>query len=346
MSEDIKTKVLSASDDDIKIAAQALIAGRLVAFPTETVYGLGGDAFNSRALAKIFSAKNRPYFDPLIVHVAALEDIEKVANLSLLTKELRDKLDKLCQNLLPGPLTLILPKKPEIPSLATSDLPTVAVRFPNHPVAQKLIKLSTGAVAAPSANPFGYLSPTRAEHVLEQLGNRVDFIIDGGQSNIGVESTVLDISANPPKILRPGGTAKEAIEAMIGHVEVRNSANSSIKTEDINSPGLLKSHYAPKTPLFLYNHEEMIALPYDKSEAYLFFSIKSRREWEQSVSVTERDNRIFTLSEIGDLTEAASNLFEQLHRLDKLAITAIRAERVPDAGLGLAINDRLTKAGA
>jgi L-threonylcarbamoyladenylate synthase len=202
---------------EIRTAAEAIRSGLLVAFPTETVYGLGADCFNPTALARVFEVKGRPRFDPLIVHIAELSALDRVADTALVNGRI---LDLLVSRFWPGPLTLILPRRPLVPDLVTSGLPTVAVRFPAHSVALHLIRLSTGAVAAPSANPFGYLSPTRAEHVRAQLGNKVDYVLDGGPSSVGVESTVIDLCASGrPRILRPGGVSREDLEALIGAVE-------------------------------------------------------------------------------------------------------------------------------
>lgn len=333
-------KLLSSGIKDIEEAAEALKAGKLVAFPTETVYGLGGDAFNPLALAKIFEAKQRPRFDPLIIHIASLEGLEPLVDFSRIDKTIRKKLDTLIDAFWPGPLTFVLPKKPEVPDLATSGLPSVAVRFPDHPVAQKLISLSTGAVAAPSANPFGYLSPTRAEHVAKQLGDRVDYIIDGGPVRVGVESTVLDMSGTNIRILRPGGLDRERIERCIGPVELHRGEDHLPQ-----SPGLLKSHYAPRTSLELYRHEDMMNLKNHPGEAYVFFDRQNSECW---LSKQEKHSEplIYTLSPEGSLTEAAANLFSLLHTLDQSSLKAIHIERVPETGLGLAINDRLFKARA
>jgi L-threonylcarbamoyladenylate synthase len=339
--------ILPPSDEGLRRAAEALAAGLLVAFPTETVYGLGGDGFNRHALASIFAVKGRPRFDPLIIHIAELDSLERIAAPASLELALRNKLDALCARLWPGPLTLILPKQPEVPDLATSGLPTVAVRFPDHRVAQQLIRLSTGAVAAPSANPFGYLSPTRAEHVQEQLGDQVTFIIDGGPCGIGVESTVLDLSTGSPRILRPGGTPRERIEEIIGPVEGPPVDPGRI----LHSPGQLKSHYAPRTALTLHCREEMLLLPYEPSAAYLFFDRSSWDAWVQAHPYDVAPSwtgtaRIRLLSEMGNLHEAAARLFDLLHELDKIGVSVIRAEWVPETGLGAAINDRLSKAAA
>jgi L-threonylcarbamoyladenylate synthase len=325
-------EMLSTSDTDLAKAAAALAAGLLVAFPTETVYGLGADAFNQSALARIFEVKNRPRFDPLIIHIAALETLWRIADESSLSKATVERLSVLAERLWPGPLTLILPKRGEVPDLATSALATAAIRFPSHTVAQKLIRLSTGAVAAPSANLFGRLSPTRAAHVKAQLGDKVDYIVDGGKTTVGLESTVLDLSGDVTKILRQGGTEREKIEALIGPVELPCDSPSEAPL----SPGQLKSHYAPHTPLVLCKRGEMEATPYAPGEGRLYFS---RPKTEGIITDKTR-----VLSETGNVTEAAANFFDCLHELDSLGLDFIRAEEAPPSGLGEAINDRLRRA--
>ena len=334
-------RILSVSDSDIALAAEALKAGLLVAFPTETVYGLGADGFNPAALARVFEVKNRPRFDPLIIHIARLEGLELAADLDSLEGGARKKTGLLCGGLWPGPLTLILPKRGAVPDLATAGLATVAVRLPDHPAARKLIALSTGAVAAPSANPFGRLSPTRAEHVRDQLGDRVDLILDGGRTRVGVESTVLDMTCPVPRLLRPGGVPREKIEALIGPVEIPGPSAGPV-----NAPGQLKSHYAPRTPLTLHRPEEMAVLGYEAGGGYLFFSGKSRDQWLRGIPGTGPSPGIRVLSNGGDTTEAAAGLFDTLHELDRLGLSRIRAEEAPPVGLGPAINDRLRKAAA
>ena len=324
-------EIITASGGDLEKAAAALASGALVAFPTETVYGLGGDAFNPSALARIFEAKNRPRFDPLIIHIADLKALSRIVDTASLNGLARERVELLSRMLWPGPLTLILPKHPGLPDLATAGLTTAAVRFPSHPIAQKLIRLSTGAVAAPSANAFGCLSPTRAEHVKAQLGGKIDFIIDGGRTLVGVESTVLDLSPEKPRILRPGGTAREAIEALIGAVDYYPE-NAALP----KSPGQLKSHYAPGTPLVLHSRGELAAIPDAENEGRLYFSTDDR--------ITVIKNRMRVLSETGNLSEAAANLFDMLHQLDSLGLALIRAEEAPGSGLGEAINDRLRRA--
>ena len=360
-------KILSAyQDSHVLEAAQAIKAGLLVAFPTETVYGLGADAFNPRALARIFEAKGRPRFDPLIIHIAALEALNTVADLAALDERTSRVVALLCSHLWPGPLTLVLPKQRSIPDLATSGLPTVAVRLPSHSAARLLIASSTGAIAAPSANPFGYLSPTSAEHVRDQLGDRVDIILDGGKTTLGLESTVLDCSGDPPRILRPGGTSREDIEALIGPVASGGGFSSqgegapaiSPQTngpeltvpesapDGLASPGLLKSHYAPRTPLMLHAAESMRRLPKDAQEGMLFFDRTTYEAWAENSGMppADRPSQVSILSEQGDLREAASELFETLHRMDKQGFSRIHAQEAPNHGLGPAINDRLARA--
>jgi L-threonylcarbamoyladenylate synthase len=349
---------LSITEESLEQAAACLRGGGLVAFPTETVYGLGADTFNLAALAKVFEAKGRPRFDPLIIHIAALETLAKLADLSLLNEASKKNLALLAENFWPGPLTLILPRQKAVPGLATSGLPTVAVRFPCHPAAQRLIALSGGAVAAPSANPFGYLSPTRAEHVRDQLGEKVDIILDGGLTKLGVESTVLDISGKRPRLFRPGGVPVEKIESLIGLVD---SAGEVAGNAGMVSPGLLKSHYAPRTIISVYSRDCIIALSRKAGEtadsAFLFFDGSTRNAWlsghgEAGVPIWALPDRgeamplIKTLSERGDLLEAAANLFGFLHELDRAEISQIHAQLAPEQGLGAAINDRLKRASA
>jgi L-threonylcarbamoyladenylate synthase len=345
--------VFPVNEGSLDRAAGIIRAGGIVAFPTETVYGLGGDAFNPHALAKIFAAKERPFFDPLIVHIASMETLDKVARLSALTAENRARLYTLAEKLWPGPLTLILPKRPEVPGLATADLATVAVRFPSHAAARELIRRSAGAVAAPSANRFGRLSPTRAEHVAEQLGDRVDMILDGGRSAVGLESTVLDLSSGAPEILRPGGVSRETIEAALGESlgeplgePLGGPLGGAAGGGGNASPGRLKSHYAPRTPLLLNDREEIFAMEDEPGSGWLFFDGASRDAWlnARDSRTSGLPRRVRTLSETGDSVEAAANLFESLHELDATGLSLIHAERAPDRDLGPAINDRLFRA--
>ncbi|MDR3324546.1 MAG: threonylcarbamoyl-AMP synthase [Spirochaetaceae bacterium] len=331
--------LIPLNEENLRRAARCLASGGLVAFPTETVYGLGADAFNERALARIFAVKRRPFFDPLIVHIASLAALPRLVDVSALGGAGRERLDALSRALWPGPLTLVLPKLPEVPGLATGGLATVAVRFPSHEGAAALIRLSTGAVAAPSANPFGSLSPTRAQHVERTLGDAVDLILDGGPTEIGVESTVLDLSEGCPRILRPGGASAEAIEAVVGPVRGADNPldSSAAPPASVRSPGQLKGHYAPATALVLA--DGLRGLARDDECAYLFFSRESYGEEGGAKNV-------FILSEAGELIEAAARLFDVLHDLDGGLWSCIYTERAPQEGLGCAINDRLAKAAA
>ena len=340
--------LVTISEESIRQAAHIISRGGLAAFPTETVYGLGGDAFNPAALAKIFEAKGRPRFDPLIVHIGEFEALERVADIGLLDRAARKNLATLTECFWPGPLTLVLPKREAVPGLATSGLPTVAVRLPAHDAARRLITLSTGAVAAPSANPFGYLSPTRAEHVLEMLGEKAELILDGGPTTVGLESTVLDISRGQARILRPGGTPKEAIEALIGTTAaVPAAADGFVSGESgIASPGMLQSHYAPRASLVVYDNDSPGAMPNHGGAALLFFDGASRDAWLAAGRSQPQAAAIEVLSETGDMREAAARLFQILHRLDMPGAGAIHAQLAPEAGLGAAINDRLKRAAA
>jgi len=329
--------LLKISDETIRQAAAVIVSGGLAAFPTETVYGLGANAFNPEALALIFEIKNRPRFDPLIIHIAALGALEKVADLSPLDTNTKEKLDALTEKFWPGPLTLILPKQQAVPDLATGGLPTVAVRLPSLASARQLIAFSTGAVAAPSANPFGFLSPTRAEHVLATLGGKVEIILDGGPTQVGLESTVLDICG--PRILRPGAVPREAIEAVIGPL-----AESQTLNDTLTSPGMMKSHYAPRASLEVYDLETLIKTHAEDNSAFLFFDGASRDKWKKKRKQPHESLSIKVLSETGNITEAAARFFQYLHELDKPEISRIYAQFAPGKGLGAAINDRLQKA--
>jgi L-threonylcarbamoyladenylate synthase len=336
---------LELNEKNILIAAELIRAGKLAAFPTETVYGLGCDAFNTEALARVFEVKKRPRFDPLIIHIASLDTLDRLVDFSRLGPEARHRLSVLSRALWPGPLTLVLPKLKTVPDLATGGLETAAVRFPAHDGALRLIAASTGAVAAPSANPFGYLSPTRAEHVREQLGGAVDIILDGGPASIGVESTVLDISGPSPRILRPGGTPRSAIEALTGPLAADGLRASG---GGISSPGQLKSHYAPSKPLYLHTSAEMRRLDFPASAACLFFNQASLEAFagHNKLGAAGAGGQFFVLSASGSLAEAAARLFDTLHTIDALPVSLIHAERAPETGLGAAINDRLTRAGS
>jgi L-threonylcarbamoyladenylate synthase len=315
---------LTTDNQTIYRAAEIIKKGGIVAFPTETVYGLGADAFNPLAVARIFEVKRRPYFDPLIVHVAHPADVRK------LVKEIPLKAKKLVERFWPGPLTVVLLKEEDIPDIVTAGLPTIAIRMPDHPMALSLIKESRCPIAAPSANPFGYLSPTTAEHVRDQLGDLVDLILDGGPCPVGVESTIVSFPEGKPRLLRPGGVSLEEIESLIGKVEA-----SPIEEEKPPAPGMLPRHYAPRTPILLEWSERNLDFYKHKNIGLLAF---------QEIKNNLRFRSVEVLSKKGDLREAAANLFAAIRRLDAMNLDLILAEPIPETGLGRAIMDRLRRA--
>ena len=309
--------VRAASPDGIAEAAALLRAGKLVAFPTETVYGLGGDATSAQAVAHIYAAKGRPSFNPLIVHVAGPE---WVAGLALPD----GRFDKLTRKFWPGPLTLVMKRRPDttVAELLSGGLDTIAVRAPDHPLARDLLLAVKRPLAAPSANPSGRLSPTTAAHVQESLGSKVDLILDGGACRIGLESTVLDITGDVATILRPGSLTATEISAVIGPVAV-----STHDPDRPAAPGQLASHYAPGLPVRLG------ATTAHTGEALLGFG--------------DTAGTVMNLSAAGDPVEAAANLFAMLRALDDpRRFEAIAVAPIPDAGIGAAINDRLRRAAA
>jgi L-threonylcarbamoyladenylate synthase len=313
----------TSSSQKIHRAAEIIKKGGVVAFPTETVYGLGADVFNPLSVARIFEVKKRPHFDPLIVHVAGHSDLDR------LVMETPSKAIKLMERFWPGPLTVVLSKREEVPDIVTSGLPTVAIRMPKHPIALSLIEQSECPIAAPSANPFGYLSPTTAEHVQEQLGDQVDLILDGGPCEVGVESTIVSFLEEKPKLLRPGGIPLEEIELTIGPVEI------TLVEDTPSAPGMLPKHYAPHTPILLDWSEEDVADYRNRKVGLLAF---------HKISPALKFNYVEVLSARGDLREAAANLFSAIRRLDGLGLDLILAESVPETGLGRAIMDRLRRA--
>ena len=330
-------KMLSVSESDLEVAARALREGKLVAIPTETVYGLGANAFDERAVARVFEAKARPTFDPLIVHIARAEDVLTVA------REVPEKALALARALWPGPLTMILPKKPKVPDLVTAGLATVAVRFPSHLVARRIIELAGVPIAAPSANPFGYISPTTAAHVAATLGERIDFIVDGGPCDVGVESTVVDLTGSVPVLLRAGGMPLERIEAVIGTVRIP-TREAAAKGEGLSSPGQTLSHYAPSTPLYLSTIGSLPGALGGRAVPHPSLALVYDAQRAAALVATGRFDEVVALSPSGDLGEAAARLFSLLHSFDARQVKVIYAERVPEEGLGRAINDRLFRA--
>lgn len=311
---------------DVLKAKAILEKGDLVAIPTETVYGLAGNALDVSSVTKIFQVKNRPSFDPLIVHTNSL------ARASSFLKHIPDMAHQLAEALWPGPLTLLLEKQSSVPDLVTSGLDRVAIRIPNHPMTLQLLTQLDFPLAAPSANPFGYISPTEAGHVDDQLGEQLEYILDGGPCTVGVESTIVGFEDGKPWIYRTGGTSIEQIEAIIGPVSVQSHSTSNPK-----APGMLKSHYAPRKPLILGDLSTLI-----KQHAGKNFGILS---FDKSFDTITADKQI-TLSPMGSTQEAAQRLFGALRMLDKMPIDLILAEYVPPTGLGKAINDRLKRASA
>jgi len=320
-----KGRILSAAHpESIRLAAEIIRAGGLVAFPTETVYGLGCDALNPEAAARIFEAKQRPRFDPLIVHIADRAALDAlVSHMSLSDHKLMDAF-------WPGPLTLVLPKRPVVPDLVTAGLPTVAVRMPAHPVAQALIREAGVAIAAPSANPFGYVSPTCAQHVLDGLGDRIDLILDGGPCPIGVESTIVSMIGTWSELLRPGSVTLAEIREVIGPV-VRTAASQTVI-----APGQLPRHYATRTPVTILAAQGARPVVHGHERAGLLAMSAPNH-------VDDRFCAIEVLSLSGDLREAARNLFGALRRLDALGLDRLYAEPCDERGLGLAIMDRLCR---
>jgi L-threonylcarbamoyladenylate synthase len=306
------------------IAAKLLSDGKLVAIPTETVYGLAGNALNIDAVVSIFEAKGRPRFDPLIVHVPSWERATDYL------REVPSNAELLARHFWPGPLTLLLPKKQIIPDIVTSGLSRVGMRCPDHPLTRALLSGLTFPLAAPSANAFGYVSPTTADHVKHQLGRKIPYILDGGPCRVGIESTIVGWEEKQAVIYRLGGIGVEQIEALIGPVTVR--AHSSSQPQ---APGQLEKHYAPAKPFFLGDIDEQIQKHQLKKPGILTFRTP-RVEYPTQ----------FVLSASGDLHEAARNLFGMLRALDQLDIDAVVAEGVPERGLGRAINDRLRRAAA
>jgi L-threonylcarbamoyladenylate synthase len=313
--------IVKATTSAIGAAAELLRSGRLVAFPTETVYGLGGDATNGRAVAAIFAAKGRPRFNPLIVHLPDLTHAAAHAQLTPLAK-------RLAEAFWPGPLTLVLERKADsdLSDLVSAGLDTVALRVPDHPIAQALLNATGRPLAAPSANRSGALSPTQAEHVEAELGSEVALILDGGPTAHGLESTVLDARGDAAVLLRPGAVTAETIEAVLGAPLLRRPLDSARPS----APGQLDSHYAPRAQV------RLAAMEVRPGEALLAFGDRAPPTPGPAIN----------LSPTGDLMEAAANLFAALRALDKTGAGTIAVMLIPETGLGEAINDRLRRAAA
>ena len=313
---------------DLWLAKRLLEEAKLVAIPTETVYGLAGNALNPLAVAAIFETKKRPSFDPLIIHVSELSKVPTYVT------DFPAPLRKLAEEFWPGPLTLLLPKSSKIPDLVTSGLDRVAIRVPNHPLTLELLASLDFPLAAPSANPFGYISPTLPAHVDAQLGDKIPLILDGGPCGIGLESTIVGIEGDEIIIYRLGGLEINAIESVVGKVSIKDHSSSNPQ-----APGLLESHYAPTTSFILGNLEQLIPEYSQKGSRFAVLSFS--KNWQTASHIKQ-----LILSEKGDLREAAANLFSHMRKLDELNSEVILAELMPDFGLGKAINDRLYRASA
>jgi L-threonylcarbamoyladenylate synthase len=318
-------KMADVSDPKaIAEAARIIREGNLVAFPTETVYGLGADAGNAMAVARIFEVKARPRIDPLIIHVADMESAERYGYMPESARRLATKF-------WPGPLTLVVEKKPSVPPIVTAGLETVAIRIPAHFAALALLRASGCGIAAPSANPFGYVSPTEARHVQELLGDKIDMILDGGPCAIGLESTILSLTGSTPCVYRAGGTAIEDLEMILGKLDVQTSVASIPQ-----APGQLTKHYATLTPLDIANETQE--------------DMKTNERVGLLSMVPPNDPSRYAVVEVlspsGNLREAAANLFRALRQLDTLSLDRIIARPVLEEGIGLAIMDRLRRCAA
>lgn len=303
---------------DISKAANIIKNSGLVVFPTETVYGLGANALDPIAVKKIFEAKERPSYDPLIVHIDSIDKID------MITSDFPVNAQILAKNFWPGPLTMILPKKANVPDLVTSNLPSVGIRIPNHPTTLEFLKEAGLPIAGPSANKFGYISPTKSNHLTDLLPS-VDYVLEGGECQVGIESTIISL-VKEPVILRKGIITREEIENLIGPVSER--VNSSSNPE---APGMLKKHYAPKTKLEIYNHTQK----YTGKIAYISFG-------DRDIPLT--CDKVVNLSEIGDYKEAAERIYATLRDLDNMGFDLILTSYLPEVGVGKAINDKLKRA--
>jgi L-threonylcarbamoyladenylate synthase len=313
---------------NLAFLARRLRAGELVAVPTETVYGLAANALDPRACEKIFRAKGRPANDPLIVHIHAFAQLDALAEANSAARHLAKKF-------WPGPLTLVLPKKPLVPAIVTAGLPSVAIRMPRHPLMRRLLRLCGQPLAAPSANPFGYVSPTTAGHVRAGLGRKIRFILDGGPTAIGLESTIVDVrDPRRPRLLRPGAISREQIEAALGQ-KLPAAGQRTRPSAPLPAPGLLARHYSPCTPLVLHKKISAgLAAKSHAAAAWLFFA--------QPRGLAGPN--IFCLDARGDTRRAARKLFGLLRILDGRGFKKIHAELAPGRGLAEAINDRLRRA--
>jgi len=342
-----KTLVLKVDSQEpeiekILIAADFIKKGGLVAFPTETVYGLGADALNPKAVLALFEAKKRPLDNPPIVHVGNPKDVYKLAT------EIPPKAERLIKAFWPGPLTLIFKRSKIVPDVTVAGLDTIAVRMPRHNVALALLRKSNRPIAAPSANLAGKPSPTSAKHVLDDLHGRIDAVLDAGPTSIGVESTVLDITVDPPQILRPGGTPYEVLKKILGRVELHPVAvaDKELPIERARSPGVKHKHYAPNAEVIVVEGEVSAVIGKVKELAE-FYMRESNRVGVLATDETAGYYRADVVKSLGsrsDLTVIAKNLFGLLREFDSEKVSVIIAEGIPLEGLGLAVMNRLRKA--
>lgn len=347
MTEILKLDPQKPEKEIIQKAADIIKRGGLVAFPTETVYGLGANAFDYSAVQRIFLAKGRPANDPLIVHILNASWLNRVV------KEIPPQTEILVKHFWPGPLTLIFPRSASVPLIVTAGGESVAVRAPSHPVAQALLSAADLPVAAPSANRFGHTSPTTASHVLDDLAGRIDLILDGGECPIGLESTVLDLTQTPPVILRPGGVPREEIESVIGRVRVANKLSAAHSKQTLSSPGLLERHYSPHATLILIeitSSERKNAI--QKVQEILTGILKEPHRRAGILTVDEEARffdlfpnlEVISLGSIHNLSEIGKNLFAGMRTLEQAGVEMILTTDFGETGLGLAIRDRLRRA--
>jgi L-threonylcarbamoyladenylate synthase len=338
----LKVNSQEPESDKIRVAADFIKEGGLVAFPTETVYGLGADALNSNAVKALFKAKRRPFDNPPIVHVGDVEHVHK------LVKEVPPRSQKLMKTFWPGPLTLIFNRSKIVPDVTVSGLDTIAIRMPKHEVALALLRESERPISAPSANLAGKPSPTTAKHVLDDLGKRIDAILDAGHTNIGVESTVLDMTVDPPQILRPGGTPYETLLTVLGKVELHPVvvADKELLVEKARSPGVKHRHYAPDANVIVVEGP-LPAIVSKVEKLAEFYMQKGSKVGILATDETTGGYRADVVKSLGsrsDLAVIAKNLFGLLRELDLEGVDVIVAEGVPTEGLGLAVMNRLRKA--
>jgi len=332
----MRTQLLKADEAALSLAAELLKNGQVVGIPTETVYGLGADALNEQAVLAIFAAKERPADNPLIVHVADFDELDALCHVN-------DQARRLSDAFWPGPLTMILPKKDAVPAVVTANLDSVAVRMPSHPVARELIRRSGCPIAAPSANRSGRPSPTQASHVMEDMNGRIPLIIDGGESDVGVESTVVSLTGDTAVVLRPGGVTPEMIAAVLGECEVADSVMRPLREgEAAPSPGMKHKHYAPKAPMTLYAGDA------DKVSARIRALYDALPQGEGLILAPQYHLSLYGSRNVFDLgpdaASAAHGLFAALRYADEKGFTRIFSEAYPEEGVGLALMNRMARA--